>query len=607
MSMRMLVLWCPDWPAVAAATATDVPARRPGAVFSANRVVACSAAARAAGVRRGMRRRDAQSRCPELAVFGVDEGRDTRLFEPVAAAVEELVVGVEVVRPGLVAVPVRGAAGYFGGQTVRESVPRRSAAGSATRTATGTATGAATGTADPRAGSEAEPARRDRGPVRERERAGELRLVELLLDHVSTHAGVECQIGVADGLFAATLAAHRSALVERGATAEFLAPLSIAELDQPGAGRAELVDLLRRLGLSTLGAFAALGERDVVSRFGSAGLLAHRLARGRSERPPHRRRPPPELTVTEEFDPPLDRVDAAAFMARTLAARFHAGLAGHGLACTRLGIHAGTEHGGEFSRVWRCAEPLTPQGIADRVRWQFEGWLRAAPDVRPASGVSWLRLEPEETVEGKSLQLGLWQRGLGDEQVLAAEQAGRALVRVQGLLGPEGVFTAVLDGGRGPAERVRLVPWGGPRTTESPPEQPWPGRLPAPSPATVFERTVPARIVDRSGARVGITDRGELTAAPHAMALDNDPPRRVLDWAGPWLVDTEWWLPAGPRVRTRIQALLDSGVAVLLTAEGEDCEDYAKVRVDAPVSGERDDRAFCTRHCPQWRVEGVYD
>ncbi|MFD2421519.1 DNA polymerase Y family protein [Amycolatopsis pigmentata] len=541
----MLVLWCPDWPAVAAAKAAGVPAHLPVAVFSANRVVACTAVARAAGVRRGMRRRDAQSRSPELGVLGLDDDRDARLFEPVAAAVEELVVGVEVVRPGLVAVPVTGAAGFFGRAALNRPPGEVPEVG------------------------------------RDHVEAGERRLVELLLDHVPTRADVECQIGIADGLFAATLAAHRSALVERGETEKFLAPLSIAELDQPGADRAELVDLLRRLGLRTLGAFAALSGRDVVSRFGSAGLLAHRLARGRSERPPHRRRPPPELAVTEEFDPPLERVDSAAFMAKTLAGRFHAGLAGHGLACTRLGIYAVTEHGEELGRVWRCAEPLTPQGIADRVRWQFEGWLRAAPEGRPTAGVSRLRLEPEETVEGRSLQFGLWQRGLGDEQVLAAEKAGRALVRVQGLLGPDGACTAVLDGGRGPAERVRLVPWGDPRQTASSPEAPWPGRLPAPSPATVFERTVPARLVDSSGVRVGITDRGELTAAPHAVVIDEGPLRRIRDWAGPWLVDTEWWAPTGPGLRTRVQALLESGVAVLLTAVGDDC--------------------------PQWTVEGMYD
>ncbi|MEV6877841.1 hypothetical protein [Amycolatopsis sp. NPDC051128] len=41
--------------------------------------------------------------------------------------------------------------------------------------------------------------------------------------------------------------------------------------------------------------------------------------------------------------------------------------------------------------------------------------------------------------------------------------AARALVRIQGLVGPEAVVTPLLDGGRGPAERVRLIPWGEPR------------------------------------------------------------------------------------------------------------------------------------------------
>jgi protein ImuB len=518
---RMLVVWCPDWPAVAAGLAAGVPAHLPAAVFVANRVVACSAPARAAGVRRGMRRRDAQSRCPELTVFATDDGRDARLFEPVAAAVEELVVGVEVVRPGLVAVPVDGAAGYFGGEQA---------------------------------------------------------LAELLMDQVSGRAGVECQIGVADGLFAATLAAHRCAIVHRGSTKDFLAPLGITELDQPEADRAELVDLLRRLGLRTLGAFAALTERDVVSRFGNPGLLAYRLANGLSERPPHRRRPPPELSVPKEFDPPLDRVDAAAFMARTLAERFHAGLAAAGLACTRLGIHATTENGEELSRVWRCAEPLTPQGIADRVRWQFEGWLRADVADRPTSGVIRLRLEPEETVEGQSLQLGLWRGGspgMSDEQ---DERAGRALVRVQGLLGPDSVFTAVLDGGRGPAERVRLVPWGDQREVTSPPETTWPGRLPQPSPATVFAEPVPAGVTDAAGEEVSLTRRRELTAPPSVVALPGTKPRQVLDWAGPWVVEPRWGGPASSRVRLQVLLAGEPALAVLLTRTDE-----------------------------RWTVEGMYD
>ena len=113
---RMLVVWCPDWPVTAASAAARLAPHQPVAVVEANRVVACSALARAEGVRRDMRRRDAQGRCPELVVFPADPVRDARLFEPVAAAVEEMAVGVEIIRPGVVAVPARGPASYFKGE-----------------------------------------------------------------------------------------------------------------------------------------------------------------------------------------------------------------------------------------------------------------------------------------------------------------------------------------------------------------------------------------------------------------------------------------------------------------------------------------------------------
>ena len=439
--VRVLALWSPDWPVTAAARAAHVTPERPAAVVVANRVLACSAVARAAGVRRGLRRREAQARCPELVVLARDADRDARLFEPVVAAVEELAPGVEVIRPGLLALPVQGPAGYFG---------------------------------------------------------GELAAAERLVDQVAARAGVECQAGIAEGLFAAVLAARRGVAVAPGDAPAFLAPLGVEELDrEPEVDRSELVGLLRRLGLRSLGAFGALAASDVASRFGADAVLAHRLARGLDPRPPVRRWPPAELAVELELDPP-GRQGGRRRVRRPR--RWRSGCTGcwpaHGLSCTRLGVGARTVAGEELHRVWRCAEPLTPSGTADRVRWQLDSWL-----VRGGRGaVDRLRLVPEETVAAGALQLGLW----GDVGE-ADERAGRALVRVQALLGPEAVVTAVLGGGREPAERVRLVPWGDDRdeaasrvpaasggaagrASGSPvrePPPPWPGRLPAPSPAVV--------------------------------------------------------------------------------------------------------------------------
>jgi protein ImuB len=514
---RVLVLWCPDWPVVAAASAEGIPAHRPAAVVAANRVLACSALARAEGVRRGLRRREAQARCPELVVLAADPERDARLFERVALVVEELAPGLEVVRPGLIALLARGPVSYFGSA--------RAAA-------------------------------------------------ERLIDHVAARTSVECQIGIADGLFAATLAAHRGVVVEPGRSREFLGPLEIGELGrEPGVDRGELIDLLRRLGLRSLGAFAALPAADVASRFGSDAVLAHRLALGLEPRPPAHRRPARELAVSTELDPPVTRVDAAAFAARALADRLHALLAAQELACTRLGIRARTTDGAELARMWRCAEPLTPAGTVDRVRWQLDAWLtrelihrdgsagETSGDSDLVGGIRSLRLSGAEVVAAGALQLGLW----GDVGA-ARERVGRALVRVQALLGPDGVYTAVLEGGRDPSERVRLVPWGdelrGPSAPRGEPEPPWPGRLPAPSPTTVPAGWVPAEVLDATGRPVSVTDRYVLDAPPARVAVAGARALPVLGWAGPWPVDQRWWDPAVGWQGSRLQVVLGE-------AEGE--------------------------------------
>ncbi|NJC63241.1 DNA polymerase Y family protein [Planosporangium flavigriseum] len=496
-----MVLWCPDWPVIAAEIVEGVPAHGPVAVLHAGRVLACSPAARADGVRRGLRRREAQGRCPQLVIVDHDAGRDSRAFEPVLAAVEQLAAGVEVVRPGVCAVAARGPARYFGS---------------------------------------AETA------------------AELLVEHIAQVCDVEAQAGIADGVFAATLAARAGRLIPPGGTAPFLAGLDVAAL-----GRPSLVDLLRRLGIHTLGAFAALPASDVLARFGFDAALAHQLAAGRDEQPLAPRQPPPDLDVSEEFDEPVDRVDAAAFAARTLAERLHQRLAGHGLACTRLGIEARTVHGEELYRTWRHDGLLSAAAIADRVRWQLDGWLTTAGKRSVAtSGLVALRLVPEGVVEHAGLQLGLWGEA-GEER----DRAHRALTRVQGLLGPEAVVLAELGGGRSAADRVRLVPWGDERGSGGAGE-PWPGRLPPPAPATVLPQPLPIGVTAADGTPVGVTGRLAVTGEPALVTIGDARPVEVWGWAGPWPVEERWWAPAEADRRVRFQLLLSDGQALLVALSG---------------------------------------
>jgi protein ImuB len=556
MSTRTTVLWVPDWPVVAGVAAEELAAHLPAAVLDGARVTAVSALARAEGVRRGMRRREAQGVCPELVLLPADEARDIRLFEPVAAAAETVVAGVEVVRAGLLLLPAGGAARYHGSEDA---------------------------------------------------------LAERLVDAVAERTGHECAVGTADGLLAAVLAARTGQVVAPGGSRAFLAPRDVGELvhaatdDDAAARTLDLVDLLRRLGLRTLGALAALPEPDVAARFGAFGVRAHVLARGDDERPPARRRPEADLEVATDLEPPLDRVDQATFAGRRLAEELHDLLVHHGVTCGRLQIAARTDDGTDLVRTWRTDlggwGGLTPARITDRVRWQLEGWLSASavatarsvragvarprrrgeellpdavdvPEVPPVALVRLAVTALDVTAAGAE-QGRLWGGPSGGDL-----RAHRALDRVQAAVGGTGLLAATLQGGRDVREQVHVRPWGEQSPPPRPLDRPWPGRLPDPAPATVCTPAEPVEVRDPAGAPVRVDVRTGLSGPPARVrwrppeAPHEGEERQVTGWAGPWLLSPRWWTHEGGGLRGHLQVAFDDGTAVLLAcdAQGWTCE-----------------------------------
>lgn len=503
---RVLALWCPDWPASAAAAESDLAPDVPVAVLHANRVVACSASARRSGVRRGMRKRQAQAACPEMVLAGADADRDGQQYEPIVAAVMEVVPVVEVLRPGLLVIPLTmSLCRHLGDEQV---------------------------------------------------------IAERLTDVVGS-CGAEALAGIADEMFTAVLAARRGQCVEPGGDAAWLAPLPVAELAvEPCFGepeRVELVDLLRRLGITTIGAFAGFPIRDVATRFTADAVAAHRLANAVPARGPVGGRIEEDLVIEYDCDPPIDRVDAAAFVGRRLADELHRRLAAVSMSCTRLTVEAVTELGQRHSRTWRAVTPLTADDMACRIRWQLDGWLtggRTTHASRPDSPIALLRIDPVEVIDSGALHYTLSGHGLPESE-MDSERARTALARVQGLLGGDAVKIPVLSGGRGPAERVRLVTLGEEPVPQGDPLAPWPGRLPQPTPATMVEAAV--AVLDPDGDPVRVSARGAFSAEP-ALVIG---PRKwsVRWWAGPWPTGLD---ADGTDISARAQVLLDDSRALLL-------------------------------------------
>lgn len=517
---RCAVVWWPDWPVVAALGERGDIGQVQAAVFHANRVIAASPSARVDGVHVGQPRRDAQRACPLVVVLDHHPERDARAFEPVLHSLEEMVPMLEATEPGLCTFATRGPSRYFGGD---EELALKAA----------------------RAAAAAVPVDwlRVAGPP---------------------------VVGCADGAFAAITAArtsrHRAQVVPSGESALFLSTFPITELARSPArlpGMVELADLLTRLGIRRLGELAALPRADVSARFGPTGELAHRLACGLEARPPVGRRPPPDLVVQVTFEQPVPTSGPVAFAAKQLGDELVGRLRALGLACTSLAVLAETDHGERHERQWRHDLAFGPTTIAERVRWQLDGWASSLHP--PTAGITLLRLTPVEVVAAVGVQEGFWG---GRSQ--ADERATRGVARLVGLLGADAVLVPEWQGGRHHDESYLLVPAATTDlldrlATTAPGAEPWPGRLPTPSPVTLRDDEV--EVLDDASVPVKVSGRGMISASPRVMRDSAGHTHRIVNWAGPWPVDDRWWDTHRRRRLARCQILLESGVAHLIVVE----------------------------------------
>ncbi|MCR1780990.1 DNA polymerase Y family protein [Nocardioides carbamazepini] len=500
--MRTMVLWCPDWSVTAgmleladssagAGAGPDVDAAAPAVVLANNVVVVCNAAARAEGVRRGQRRRDAQARCPDVVLLAANPDRDARWFEPVLAVVEEVRPGVAPLRPGLLAVPAPGR--YFA-----------------------------------------------RGGLDGEEAAAAV-LAERLV-----RAGVwDSRFGAADDLYTAERAARQASpqaclSISSGGSGEFLRGLPVTVLADDGPEGAELAGLLRRLGLMLLADFARLGAGEVANRFGSYGTDVWRRVQGRETTRLASRTPPPELACEISFEPPLESAEAVTFSVRTTAERFVVGLADRQLVATSVRIEAEFEEG-VSTRTWLHPRCFTSRDLVDRVHWQLQAGMassglrsRKSTGETIASAVTVVRFLPDVVEPAGDHADGLWGGG-------AEEQVVRGVARVQAMVGYDAVRIPVLQGGRGAADRQALVPWGERPVGLRPVDRPWPGRIPGPAPSRVFAAPLEAEVVDEAAVPVAVTPRGLVTGEPWRIRIDRHwcP---IASWAGPWPIDEGWWL-----------------------------------------------------------------
>lgn len=535
-------MWLPDWPVVVQRFLSHEVTIEPIVVMERGVALAPCETARRKGVKAGHRRREVEMRCPEAVLLERDEAAEARVFEHVLRSVEEVATSLHVHRPGLCDFPMRGPSRYFGGEeAVTEHLLEQLA--------------------------------QLQTPL------GPLRLTEV-------------RVGVAARRYAAYLAARRAtstsaAIVDVGRTVAFLSTWPVGVLVRSDVLEASTAELFIRLGVRTLGDLASLPRQSVSERFGQRAERAHDIASGASDRLVATVSVPVDLVVSHRFEEPVDRVDTAMFIGKQMAEEVLGRLDKQGLSCTAIRIEVETPSGAVRSRQWRYDGTLDAKGIAQRIRWQLEGWMTSPirtagslprssrsrsrssrsggtrdEDGSMSSGPSGLdgpltclRIVPEDLTRRKAKALGLW-----GSNPRADDSAAQVLNRVQHRLGHGSVMTGSLQGGRTPAERVHWTPWGDQLRPERPLNgAPWPGSLPAPAPALVCSPAVPASLFDETGRNISVSGRGEASGVPtrvesELLAFGGG---RVIGWAGPWTADVRWWDPATHSRAARWQLLIE--------------------------------------------------
>lgn len=292
---RIGCLLVPSFPLAARLRAEPALAREPLALLDGQRVVAATAPARKAGVRRGLSGPQARALAPSLALAPRDREAEAAARQALLEACEAFSPLVEDAGPGVAYLDLEGC----GDEKAALRALLRRCAG----------------------------------------------------------LGLPARAGLAGSRVAARLAARLSpdepTVVQEGRDRVFLAPLPLAQLSpDEKTGRT-----LERWGIRTIGALAALPEAQLVARLGQPAWLLRRLSLGEDPKPLIPRRRPAEFREGLSLEWALCELEPFTAAAEPLVTRLCARLEAAALACRSLGVTLTLDPSGIDERRIQLAAP----------------------------------------------------------------------------------------------------------------------------------------------------------------------------------------------------------------------------------------------------------
>ena len=336
------------------------------------------------------------------------------------------------------------------------------------------------------------------------------------LEHA--HASAPSALGAADA------PAHRTAPDAPVAPSALVAPMRAA-LKSIDA----VHDTLRRWGIKTFGAFAALPAGDVYERLGARGVLWQRLARGEDTTPLVPWIPEDPFEAALDLEWPIEGLEPLSFVLGRLfdplAERLERADRGAAIVHTHLRLVGKEVHA-------RTLQLPAPMRDAKTLRTLVLLDLETNP---PAAAIDRVRVLIEPT-PGRVLQWGLFERAQA-----SPEQVSTLLARLTALMGEAHVGSPQLIDSWKPGA-FHMTPFAVPAVASAAPEAR--ARVAADAPRPPSERVgttagsalrrfrlpVPARVHVHEGRPVRVmTDRRGVTGGA------------IVQASGPWRTAGEWW------------------------------------------------------------------
>ena len=289
----------------------------------------------------------------------------------------------------------------------------------------------------------------------------------------------------------------------------------------------EILTLLHKWGIHTLGQLAALDKEELAARLGPEAIRMWERANGRSNRLLKLVRPPESFEESFEFEREIETVEPLLFMLRRFLDQLAVRLGAIYLVAKELTLRITFKNKQIYERVFKIPQPTKDVDLLFRMlQTHLENFRSEHPIIAVA-----LRAEP---IRPAGEQFGLFETTLHNPH-----QLSETLARLTALLGGDRVGTPVLEETHRP-DAFRMQPFSWHLNSAADNE----GRRSAtPESKREARRSWPLQIL--CGAL-----RRFRPAAFASVLQDQDRPAhirsaemsgKIIDQRGPYLLSGNWW------------------------------------------------------------------